>query len=99
MKLIIDIPEVDYECAKQRWMRGNSAHMMDYYISKGISFDDVKAGARENVHGEWIEQAGSIIYCSECLVEALEKYDKQIKSNFCPNCGASMKGEPDGKNI
>ncbi len=35
MKLIIDIPEVDYECAKQRWMRGNSAHMMDYYISKG----------------------------------------------------------------
>lgn len=38
MKLIIDIPELDYECAKQRWMRGNDAHQMDYYISKGVPF-------------------------------------------------------------
>lgn len=47
MKLIIDIPEVDYECAKQRWMRGISAYKMDYYISNGIPFDfvinDIKA--------------------------------------------------------
>ena len=43
MKLIIDIPELDYECAKQRWMRGNDAHKMDYYISKGTPLDDVKA--------------------------------------------------------
>ena len=43
MKLIIDIPELDYECAKQRWMRGNDAHKMDYYISKGTPLDDVRA--------------------------------------------------------
>lgn len=43
MKLIIDIPEVDYECAKQRWMSGNDAIKTDYYISKGIPLDDVKA--------------------------------------------------------
>lgn len=43
MKLIIDIPELDYECAKQRWMRGNDAHKMDYYISNGTPLDDVKA--------------------------------------------------------
>ena len=43
MKLIIDIPEVDYELAKQRWMKENDAHKMDYYISKGIPLDDVKA--------------------------------------------------------
>ena len=43
MRLIIDIPEVDYELAKQRWMRGNSPHKMDYYVLKGIPLDDVKA--------------------------------------------------------
>ena len=43
MKLIIDIPELDYECAKQRWVKGNDTHQMDYYISKGIPLDDVKA--------------------------------------------------------
>ena len=42
MKLIIDIPELDYECAKQRWMKG-IAFEMDYYISKGTPLDDVKA--------------------------------------------------------
>lgn len=43
MKLIIDIPEIDYELAKQRWMRGDSPHKMDYYVLKGIPLDDVKA--------------------------------------------------------
>lgn len=43
MKLIIDIPEIDYECAKTRWMVGTDPHMMDYYISKGIPLDSVKA--------------------------------------------------------
>ena len=46
MKLIIDIPELDYECAKQR-MRAYSAHKMDYYISKGIPLDDVKTEIKQ----------------------------------------------------
>ena len=40
MKLIIDVPEVDYECAKHRWVTGVVCEM-DYNISKGIPFDDV----------------------------------------------------------
>ena len=66
MKLIIDIPEVDYECAKQRWMRGNSAHQMDYYVSKGTPLDDLRADlhATAEMHDdgdyylrdEWIDE-------------------------------------------
>ena len=59
VKLIIEIPKAEYECAKQRWMsekdahkmdyympqwmKETDAHKMDYYISNGIPLDDVKA--------------------------------------------------------
>ena len=51
------------------------------------------ADVRENVHGEWIEQGLSpyegIRRCSVC-----EKvYDIREQFNFCPNCGADMRGE------
>lgn len=67
VKLIIEIPKAEYECAKQRWMSENDAHKMDYYmpqwmketdahkmdyyISNGIPLDDVKT---EKGEGEWI---------------------------------------------
>ena len=90
MKLIIDIPELDYECAKQRLMKG-IAFKMDYYISKGIPLDDVKA---EN-KGEWIEKEidGYIrYYCSKCgnCVSSFMNC-----SDFCPNCGADMRKPKD----
>jgi len=44
MKLIIDLPELDYECAKQRWMMGYDAHKIDYYISKGTLLDRMTNG-------------------------------------------------------
>lgn len=49
------------------------------------------------VHGEWFlldECANSGVYCSICYKKVFrEQYANQkIKSNFCPNCGAMMKG-------
>lgn len=70
MKLIIDIPELDYECAKQRWMRGNDAHKMDYYISKGTPLDDVKAEIDEQydrVHPYNIDVAQGLEMALEIL--------------------------------
>lgn len=50
------------------------------------------ADVRENVRGEWID-TGSGQECSVCK-EIQYGYDNY--RNFCPNCGASMKGENDG---
>ena len=56
-------------------------------------YDAEPADVRENVHGEWIHYDGEFDYdfeCSEC------GYSVWDNSNFCPNCGCSMKGEYDG---
>lgn len=57
------------------------------------------ADARENVRGEWIEdkkaeQEHQLIFhkvwtCSQCG----ERQCRPKGSNFCPNCGADMRGE------
>lgn len=51
------------------------------------------ADVREVVRGKWIDhQQGRWVYakCSEC--ETVH----DVRSNFCPNCGADMRGEADG---
>ena len=56
------------------------------------------ADVRENVKGEWIEHnphvngLGSKFECSICG----EELDCE-GTNFCPNCGADMRGEQEGK--
>lgn len=56
---------------------------------------------KDRPQGEWIKQygksyelitddgtfVGEFTKCPKCL------YDKAIGSNFCPNCGADMRGE------
>ena len=55
------------------------------------------ADVRENVRGEWIEGRGDDCTCSKCHYESLFFYGgKRCKSDFCPNCGADMRGEKDG---
>lgn len=48
------------------------------------------------VHAEWkLKQGDEGVhwYCSKCREEALfDIFNYQEKSNFCPNCGAKMKG-------
>ena len=44
--------------------------------------------------GKWIDKSGGIEgawnYCSVCGEQAIDLYD------FCPNCGADMRGEANG---
>lgn len=57
---------------------------------------------RENVHGEWIDTY-DFWQCSVCkstrLKQARSVYGDTffitLKTNFCPDCGADMRGEKD----
>lgn len=54
------------------------------------------ADVRENVKGEWIFPYGDKKYkrCSAC---GKTFYSIPATSNFCPNCGADMRGDNNGK--
>jgi len=93
MKLIIDIPDEIYECYKGRPPRLGDEGMdsIAQSIANGIPYE-----ARPT--GEWItigEEQGAlgIIYkirkCSKCGWE----HSLVIPNNFCPNCGADMRGD------
>ena len=52
------------------------------------------ADVRENVKGEWIDRGKDMMLrwqCSEC-----GRRDTHIY-NFCPDCGADMRGDNNGK--
>ena len=60
-----------------------------------------KADVRENIHGEWEEVTDYKddnvyqwhIICSVCRQRGMFESD-----NFCPNCGADMRGKADETN-
>ena len=70
--------------------------------------DEPAADVRENVRGEWIhkytheslhDRTG--IWCSACGRDALQDsegyYIEDCETDFCPHCGADLRGEKDGK--
>ena len=56
------------------------------------------AGYRKQRVGVWVwkmkiePQAQNRLYCSVCDEECLAKNNYYVKSNYCHNCGARMKG-------
>ena len=70
-----------------------------------IAIDNVPtADVRENVRGEWIEdnsrEKSMMWRCSVCgriayypTIGPRKSYKKHCGYNFCPNCGAEMRGE------
>lgn len=75
------------------------AYATDYYPSvaygvKKIIDEQPTADVRENVKGEWLYKGldfeiDSLYQCSAC------KHYHWSKSNYCPNCGADMRGDKD----
>lgn len=86
------------------WGGGFTANCKDGQKEVKKIFDEIidlqpTADVRENVNGEWIERKpmnfgkcvnglGSIFICSVCGEEI-----SCCTTNFCPNCGADMRGE------
>lgn len=58
----------------------------------------------ERKRGEWIEKALDTyrkysVTCPFCGAEYIDNYDGYVDTgnfNYCPNCGADMRGEGDG---
>lgn len=49
------------------------------------------ADVRENVHGEWIADELTGWLCSNCGEHIV--LNVKMHGNYCPNCGADMKGD------
>ena len=60
----------------------------EYVPTPCCAYED-KAGYRKQSEGEWIISSdGYYPYCSECKNEP----KNGVMTDFCPNCGAKMKG-------
>lgn len=53
-------------------------------LDKSLTID-----VRENIRGEWISTGFMEVKCSNCK----ETFHELESTNFCPNCGADMRGE------
>ncbi len=63
--------------------------------------EQMPSAQTERKKGKWIDQDGGAFYtmeCSECHKEPLlDEYGDYVQSDFCPHCGADMRGEQDDK--
>ena len=53
----------------------------------------------ERKRGKWIEINDGLVkgYCSQCEWLSYYYENEIIGMNYCPNCGADMRGDEDGK--
>lgn len=93
MKLIIDISEYD-----QEWIRNTYGIPQDIDVTIARAIMNGETYEPERKKGKWIDM-GDFEQCSVCTATRLKEvqtvYGKAlwIKTNFCPNCGADMRGE------
>ena len=67
----------------------------------------IEALSADAVQGEWVDEDGNNVplhkdgyplrscYCNQCHEWLVASDEYEVKGNFCPNCGARMKGGDD----
>lgn len=96
-------------CGDEKTLRAYVAkHSLDNGWSGGIleaidAVIEVPSAQPERAKGKWYKPVGmmppeyaGVYRCSKCDEIAMRdwKHHKQVLSNFCPNCGVDMRGEP-----
>ena len=68
--------------------------MLDNYSRcEVVATELYNAGYRKQSEGEWTKEVTDMWHCSVCLHPCLLNGGGDYTlSNFCPNCGAKMKG-------
>ena len=65
-------------------------HLITYINALENRIKELEADRAE---GEWIDKCGNkVCACSNCGTEYDHTYEWIERWNFCPNCGAKMKG-------
>ena len=70
----------------------------DLVIHGYVWYDDIMAIPSADVaeirHGEWVKDEDGCMICSECGYpdEINQISGEFMRSNFCPDCGADMRG-------
>ena len=85
-----------HRAACDAWVRNATTQYDDYdYSVENCPYHIQTADVAEVRHGEWIKYPhNSGIYCSRCRHK--RRY-KDANDNYCPNCGADMRGVEDGR--
>jgi len=112
MKLIIDIPEIAYEAYKE-WNKNMVATVEQSLIANGTPYEERPQGEWIEHTSEEMSKLG-FVKCSKCKAgfHRYERgirhsdlpwidgqpYELHLIDNFCPNCGAYMRGISDGTN-
>lgn len=88
MKIVIDIAEETYVNVKSKglFLCPRDKNELEKAIKCAIPYEERHKGYWDKInHGDY-ESPDIAIRCSECLEEVDEE------SNFCPYCGADMRG-------
>lgn len=62
------------------------------WVSNIVIEDAPTIEAEPTKHGRWIKDEYGIPHCSEC-----KAINNTVYRNYCPNCGADMRGEKNDK--
>ena len=76
----------------------NQYHTLLNFDDYDEVFDNAIKALEERPTGHWFlldECSNEGVYCSNChkKVYRVEYANQRVKSNYCPNCGADMRGD------
>ena len=77
----------------QQYKVSTEDYAVDYTQAKTELMMLPSADVRENVRGEWKRTVTGHQYCSSCNWFPEENEMTGFFYDFCPNCGADMRGE------
>ena len=93
-----DLPtiEVSEDCISRKWLEENAKEFGDYYENTVWAvplsiLEDAPSVAPSRAEGEWYRQTTDHFDYWECSECGMGVGLDDIK-NYCPNCGAKMKG-------